>query len=262
MRQAEGLADGAGVPVGDRDSVLAVTAGSVFMLAIVASGLSGRRAKAGAMETDWAGEAPELLGAASAPRTAAPRFICALAGTIGGGIVPRGCAGRGSAGRGGGFAGAGRGSGACGAVVRQEQSPLALAGTPGSALERAAGAPLVPVARAQAASEPRGATVGAMGTAARSDGDRSYGNGRRGRRRRNRGLGDGLGRRLGAADGASAGASFRRTGVLGTSKGEGWTVSRAGATATARLICNSTRTSLGPPIITRCSTLSRRTSTS
>jgi hypothetical protein len=60
---------------------------------------------------------------------------------------------------------------------------------------------------------------------------------------------------------AAGGVSVRRPDAPGASGGDAWLLfSRAGVST--RLICDSTKTSFGPPIMTKCSTLSRRTSTS
>jgi hypothetical protein len=64
--------------------------------------------------------------------------------------------------------------------------------------------------------------------------------------------------RGGRAAGSATGVSARGSGAPGDRLG----ASRAGATGTARTIFCSITTSLGPPIISRCSRLSRRISTS
>jgi hypothetical protein len=81
------------------------------------------------------------------------------------------------------------------------------------------------------------------------------------------GMAAGLGARAGfAGSGVGAGGALAAvaTGRAGGCFAVGASLSRRGAVAAAatRTICDSTTTSLGPPIIRRCSTLSRRTSTS
>ena len=170
-------------------------------------------------------------------------------------------------------AGAGRGDGELAGSCRTGSDDCATgpgtgAGRAGSAstdLAAGAGRP-----RAQGRPGRRGRSRRLAAARSRAGGGRRGGSGAAGaepglalggrwRRRRGRGgdlrrrrFGDdrrGRQRRLGSAPGRA-----------GASRGEAWLFSRAGVSA--RLICDSTTTSFGPPIMTRCSTLSRRTRTS
>ena len=83
-------------PAGASVFTVATGGGSAFEAATADSGVSGRRAGAGATGGGAGGLPGPLAGALSVARTAAPRSGEVLAGMIGGGIVARGCTGRGS----------------------------------------------------------------------------------------------------------------------------------------------------------------------